>query len=149
MKIHLLVVTLAAGMLAALTFPARAQNVPAGSDSFSEEELALYKEGAVMDTYETEKPSGHHITYIQPLDDNHKPKGPKSKILAINFGIEDAKAAREEGLSMAQFHYSRAQAHDFIFAEGWSKYQPDRFFTRAYVQEAETAFLKASARGGE
>jgi hypothetical protein len=99
-----------------------------------------------MDTYETASHRGHHITYIQPLDANHMPKGPKSKILAINFGIEDAKAAREEGLSMVQFHYSRAQAHEFIFSEGWSKYQPDRFFTRAYVQEAEAAFVKASGR---
>jgi hypothetical protein len=148
MKIHLLVATLAAGILAALTFQVRAQNVPS-SNSFTPEELALYKEGAVMDTYETGNPSGHHITYIQPLGDNHKPKGPKGKILAINFGIEDAKAAREEGLSMAEFHYSRAQAHDFIFAEGWSKYQPDRFFTRAYVQEAETAYLKACEKAGE
>jgi hypothetical protein len=129
--------------LAALAFSARAQKVSASD--LSPEELALYREGAVMETYNPDKPSGHEITYIQPLGANHKPKGTKSKILAIR--IEDAKAAREEGLSMAQFHYRAAQAHDFNFAEGWSKYQPDRFFTRAYVQEAEAAFAKASQRG--
>jgi hypothetical protein len=141
-----LVLTLAAGLLAALTFSTRAQNV--ASNNLFPEELALFKEGAVMETYNPDKPRGHEIIYIQPLGANHKPKGPKSKMLAINFGIEDAKAAREEGISMAQFHYSAAQAHDFIFAEGWSKYQPDRFFTRAYVQEAEAALVKAS-KGGE
>jgi hypothetical protein len=102
-----------------------------------------------METYEPNHASGHHITSIQPLGSNHKPEGPKSTILAINFGIEDAKEARDEGNSMAQFHYTAAQAHDFIVAEGWSKYQPDRFFTRAYVQEAEAAFAKASGRGRE
>jgi hypothetical protein len=144
-----LVLTLTAVILRTLTFPVGAQSNRARSNNLSPEELALYKEGAVLETYEPANAGGHHITYIQPLDDNHKPKGPKSKMLAINFGIEDAKAAREEGISMAQFHYSAAQAHDFIFAEGWSKYQPDRFFTRAYVQEAETAFVKASDRTEE
>jgi hypothetical protein len=146
MKKRVLYITLAAGMFAVLIYSARAQNIATSRNDFSAEEQALFKQGAVMETYEPENPSGHHITYIQPLDSNHKPKGRKSPILAINFGIEDAKAARDEGISMAQFHYSAAQAHEFIFAEGWSKYQPDRFFTRAYVQEAEAAFVKASGR---
>jgi hypothetical protein len=142
---RVLFLTLAAGMLAALT-SAGAQNVATNRNDFSPEELTLFNQGAVMETYEPENASGHHITSIQPLDSSHKPKGPKSTILALNFGSEDAKAARDEGISMAKFHYTPAQAHDFIFAEGWSKYQPDRFFTRAYVQEAEAAFVKASGR---
>jgi hypothetical protein len=40
------------------------------------------------------------------------------------------------------FHYSRAMANQFLFAEGWDKYL-DRFLTRAYVQEGTDAFNKA------
>jgi hypothetical protein len=39
---------------------------------------------------------------------------------------EDAAVARSEGESMASFHYSRAMANQFLFAEGWDKYH-DRF----------------------
>ena len=67
---------------------------------------------------------------------------PPAPILIFVFGMEDAAAARAEGRSMAEFHYSRAQAARFIFAEGWDKYH-DRFLTRAYVQEAEDAYEKA------
>jgi hypothetical protein len=140
---------LATRILVICSSSARAQSVATNRDDFSPEELALFNQGAVMETYEPDNASGHHITDIQPLDSKHRPKGPKSAILSINFGIQDAKAARDEGISMAQFHYTATQAHDFIFAEGWSKYQPDRFFTRAYVQEAEAAFVKASGRGRE
>jgi hypothetical protein len=59
------------------------------------------------------------------------------------FGKEDASAARSEGLSMAEFHYNRAMANQFIFAESWDKYH-DRFLTRAYVQEGMEAYEKAS-----
>ena len=43
---------------------------------------------------------------------------------------------------MAEAHYSRAMAEQFLFAEGWDKYH-DRFFTRAYVQEGVDAYQRA------
>ena len=83
--LHLL--TLTVGMLAALTFSARTQNIP--SDALSPEELALFKEGAVMETYNPDKPSGHEITYIQPLGANHKPKlSPISSKPASSYRIK-------------------------------------------------------------
>ncbi len=44
----------------------------------------------------------------------------------------------------AEANYSRFQAHEFLFAQGWDKYH-DRFFTRCYVQEGEGAYDKAQA----
>ena len=43
---------------------------------------------------------------------------------------------------MAEFHYDRYQAEQFLFAEGWDKYH-DRFFTRCYVQEGDNAYDEA------
>ena len=51
-----------------------------------------------------------------------------------------------EGQSMAESHYSPAQAEQFLFAEGWDKYH-DRFFTRGYVQEGLDAYSKARRKG--
>jgi hypothetical protein len=56
--------------------------------------------------------------------------------------MEDAQPAREQGKSMAEFHYSPQQAHEFLFAQGYEKYH-DRFFTRCYVQEGENAYEAA------
>ena len=120
-----LVLTLAAGLLAALTFSTRAQNV--ASNNLFPEELALFKEGAVMETYNPDKPRGHEIIYIQPLGANHKPKGPKSKMLAINFGIEDAKAAREEGISMAQFITARHKLMILFLRKAGASINPTAF----------------------
>jgi hypothetical protein len=71
------------------------------------------------------------------------------KVVAFVFGMEDAEPARREGQTMAEFHYSPAEAEQFLFAEGWDKYRPDRFFTRAYVQEGMEAFKKAAKAAGK
>ena len=56
--------------------------------------------------------------------------------------MEDAAAARVEGKSMAQSHYSPSQAEQFLFAEGWDKYH-SRFLTRPYIQEGMDAYKSA------
>lgn len=96
--------------------------------ALSPEEQTLFEKNLYMETYEPDQPTGHQIGSI-----GGKP------VLIFNFGIEDVKAARFEGRSMAQFHYGREQAEQFLFAEGWDKYH-DRFFTRAYVQEGMEAY---------
>ena len=69
-------------------------------------------------------------------------KLPSEPVLIFVFGKEDASTARSEGLSMAEFHYNRAMANQFLFAQGWDKYH-DRFFTRAYLEEGMGAYEKA------
>jgi hypothetical protein len=118
------------------------------SDTLTAEEQALADKGAVMQMYKPDEHSRHFIAHIDAVTD---PKtGKTRKITASNsqpvlcfvFGIEDAKPAREEGRSMAEFQYSPSQAHEFLFAEGWDKYH-DRFFTRCYMQEGENAYNAA------
>jgi hypothetical protein len=124
-------------------------------NDLSADEKALYDKGAIMEMYEPNESSRHYIDPVGITSVGHKTKFglkveknlPAEPILIFVFGKEDASAARSEGRSMAEFHYNRAMANQFLFAEGWDKYH-DRFLTRAYVQEAEAAFVKAS-RGGE
>jgi hypothetical protein len=96
------------------------------------------------------KPDEHSRHFIAHIDSATDPKSGKTRTIPSNaqivlcfvFGIEDAEPARKEGRSMAEFHYSRSQAHEFLFAQGWDKYH-DRFFTRCYVQEGENAYDQA------
>jgi hypothetical protein len=117
------------------------------SDNFTKEEQALLDKNRTMEMYKPDEHSRHFIARIESAAD---PKtGEKRKIskdaqavLCFVFGMEDAKPAREQGRSMAEFHYTPSQAHEFLFAQGWDKYH-DRFFTRCYVQEGEAAYEAA------
>ena len=115
--------------------------------NFTKEEQALLDKNRTMEMYKPDEHSRHFIARIESAAD---PKtGEKRKIskdaqavLCFVFGMEDAQPAREQGRSMAESHYSPEQAHEFLFAQGWDKYH-DRFFTRCYVQEGETAYESA------
>jgi hypothetical protein len=117
------------------------------ADKFTKEEQALLDKNRIMQMY---KPDEHSHHFVARIDSATDPKtGEKRKIskdaqavLCFVFGMEDAKPAREEGRSMAECQYSAAQAHEFLFAEGWEKYH-DRFFTRCYLQEGEDAYEEA------
>jgi hypothetical protein len=114
------------------------------ADKFTEEEQALLDKNRTMEMYKPDEHSRHFIAHIDSATD---PKtGEKRKIskdaqtaLCFVFGMEDAKPAREQGRSMAEFRYTPEQTHEFLFAQGWDKYH-DRFFTRCYVQEGEAAY---------
>jgi hypothetical protein len=116
------------------------------ADNFTKEEQTLLDKNRTMQMYKPDEHSRHFIARIESAAD---PKtGEKRKIskdaqavLCFVFGMEDAKPAREQGRSMAEFHYTSSQAHEFLFAQGWDKYH-DRFFTRCYVQEGEDAHQK-------
>src|SRR5438105_4868025 len=117
------------------------------ADKFTKEEQALLDKNRIMQMYKPDEHSRHFIAQIESAAD---PKtGEKRKIskdaqavLCFVFGMEDAQPAREQGRSMAEFHYTPSQAHEFLFAQGWDKYH-DRFFTRCYVQEGEAAYEAA------
>jgi hypothetical protein len=121
----------------------------AKADELTSEEQALVNKGAVMEMYKPDEHSRHFIVHIDSATDPQTGKTRKipkdsQKLVCFVFGIEDAEPAREQGRSMAEFHYSPSQAHEFLFAQGWDKYH-DRFFTRCYVQEGEHAYdLKAA-----
>jgi hypothetical protein len=119
-------------------------------NDLSADEQALYDKGAIMEMYKPDESSRHYIDSVGITSVGHKTKHgfkveenlPHEPILIFVFGKEDASAARSEGRNMAEFHYNRATANQFLFAEGWDKYH-DRFLTRAYVQEGMDAFEKA------
>ena len=120
----------------------------AKSETFTRDEQALVDRGAVMEMYKPDEHSRHFIAHIDSATDpktGETRKIPKKSqaVVCFVFGIEDARSAREQGRSMAECHYSPAQAHEFLFAQGWDKYH-DRFFTRCYVQEGEDAYDKAA-----
>jgi hypothetical protein len=114
------------------------------ADALTAEEQALVNKGAIMQMYKPDEHSRHFIAHIDSVTD---PKTGKARnvpdksqsVLCFVFGIEDVEPAREQGRSMAEFHYTPSQAHEFLFAQGWDKYH-DRFFTRCYVQEGEDAY---------
>jgi hypothetical protein len=115
------------------------------ADKFTKAEQTLLDKNRIMQMYKPDEHSRHFIAHIDSATD---PKtGEKRKIskdaavLCFVFGMEDAQPAREQGRSMAEFHYGPEQAHEFLFAQGWDKYH-DRFFTRCYVQEGEDAYQK-------
>ena len=115
-------------------------------DTLTAEEQALVDKGAVMQMYKPDEHSRHFIAHIDSATDPQTGKARKipkdsQKVVCFVFGIEDAEFAREQGRSMAEFHYTPSQAHEFLFAQGWEKYH-DRFFTRCYVQEGEDAYDK-------
>lgn len=93
------------------------------------------------------KPDEHSRHFVARIESAADPKTGEKRVISKNasavlcfvFGMEDAKPAREQGRSMAECKYSPAQAHEFLFAQGWDKYH-DRFFTRCYVQEGEAAY---------
>lgn len=116
------------------------------ADSFTKEEQALIKKNLVMQMYKPDEHSRHFIAQLESATDpktGERRKLPKDKsVVCFVFGVEDAKPAREQGKSMAEFHYTPERAHEFLFAQGWDKYH-DRFFTRCYVQEGENAYEAA------
>jgi hypothetical protein len=108
------------------------------ADDLTPEEQSLVDKGATMQTYNPTEHSRHFITQIDAKNNAKVP------VLCFVFGMEDAKPAQEEGKSMAEFHYARAEANQFLFAQAWDKYH-DRFFTRCYVQEGEKAYDNATS----
>jgi tetratricopeptide (TPR) repeat protein len=102
---------------------------------FTSEEQALLNKGQTMEICAPNQHSGHSITQISKTRDGKN----ATPVLLFVFGMEDVEPARREGESMAESHYSRFQAEQFLYLEGWDKYH-DRFFTRAYVQEGENAY---------
>ena len=118
----------------------------AKADDLTPEEQALVNKGATMEMYKPDEHSRHFIAHLSEVEDSKTGKMRKvenpTPVLCFVFGMEDAEPARKEGQSMAEFHYSRSQAEQFLFAEGWDKYH-DRFFTRCYVQEGENAYDEA------
>src|SRR5438132_6380686 len=114
------------------------------ADKFTKEEQALLDKNRIMQMYKPDEHSRHFIAHIDSATDpktGEKRKISKDAVLCFVFGMEDAQPAREQGRSMAEFHYSPEQAHEFLFAQGWDKYH-DRFFTRCYIQEGEDAYQK-------
>jgi hypothetical protein len=113
------------------------------ADDLTSEEQALVNKGAVMEMYKPDEHSRHFIARITAVRDGKTGETCNTKapdpVVCFVFGMEDAEPARAEGRSMVEFHYSRSQAEQFLFAEGWDKYH-DRFFTRCYVQEGEDAY---------
>src|SRR6476646_9915072 len=117
------------------------------ADTLTVEEQALVDKGAIMQMYKPDEHSRHFIAHIDSVTDPQTGRtrnvpNKSQTVVCFVFGIEDAEPAREQGRSMAEFHYSPSQAHEFLFAQGWDKYH-DRFFTRCYVQEGEGAYDKA------
>lgn len=108
-------------------------NTAKADDDFSDDEKALLAKGASAELFEPTKPHRHWIGTITA-------NGISDQVVMITFGQEDATPAREEGKSMAEFHYTEALAEQFLFAEAWDKYKPDRFFTRAYLQVGMEAY---------
>ena len=113
-------------------------------DTLTKEEQALVNKGGVMEMYKPDEHSRHFIARVDSATDPRTGKARKipkdaQAVVCFVFGIEDAEPAREQGRSMAEFHYSPSQAHEFLFAQGWDKYH-DRFFTRCYVQEGQDAY---------
>ena len=138
-----------AGRLEALLITTLFLTLPDSSkaDSFTKEEQALVKKGMVIQMYKPDEHSRHFIAHIDSATDPRTGKARNipdkaRSVVCFIFGIEDAQPAREQGRSMAEFHYTPQQAHEFLFAQGWDKYH-DRFFTRCYVQEGEDAYDKA------
>ena len=118
------------------------------TDNLTLEEQALVNKGATMEMYKPDEHSRHFIAHITAVMDGKTGKTRNTKapdaVICFVFGMEDAEPARTEGRSMAEFHYHRSQAEQFLFAQGWDKYH-DRFFTRCYVQEGEDAFDRKAA----
>ena len=109
-------------------------------DELTPEERALLDKDAIMQLYHPDEHSRHFAANISKAGDGKD----ATPVLCFVFGMEDAEPARKEGESMAQAQYSRFQAEEFLYLEGWDKYH-DRFFTRCYVQEGEAAYDKAAA----
>jgi hypothetical protein len=99
-------------------------------DTLTREEQALVDKGAVMEMYKPDEHSGHFTAHIDSVTD---PKTGKARnipnksqaVVCFVFGVEDVRPAREQGRSMAECHYSPSQAHEFLFAQGWTSTTTD------------------------
>jgi hypothetical protein len=91
-------------------------------DELTPEERTLLDKDAIMQVYRPEEHSRHFATQISKTSDGKN----ATPVLCFVFGIEDAEPARKEGESMAEFHYSRFQAEQFLYLEGWDKYQSSK-----------------------
>src|SRR5436853_6409960 len=116
------------------------------ADKFTKEEQALLDKNRTMEMYKPDEHSRHFVAHIESAADpktgeKRKISKDASAVLCFVFRMEDAQPAREQGRSMAEFHYTPEQAHEFLFAQGWDKYH-DRFFTRCYVQEGKATYEK-------
>src|SRR5207244_12733269 len=114
------------------------------ADTPTAEEQALVDKGAVMEMYKPDEHSRHFIAHIDSVTDSKTKKASKTAnnpqaVVCFVFGIEDAEAARKEGRSMAECHYSPSQAQEFLFAQGWDKYH-ERFLCGCYFQVGVYAY---------
>jgi hypothetical protein len=80
-------------------------------DTLTKEEQSLVDKGAIMQMYKPDEHSRHFIAHIDSATDPQTGKTRKipkdsQKVVCFVFGIEDAEPAREQGRSMAEFHYS-------------------------------------------
>jgi len=62
-------------------------------DELSPEETKYYRANLFIETYLTDKPSGHQLERIRPYGKN----GKWDRVLAFNFGREDAESAQAYG----------------------------------------------------
>src|SRR5207249_2268302 len=80
------------------------------ADKFTKEEQALLDKNRIMQMYKPDEHSRHFIANISATDPRtNKERAVPTKLQAVLcfvFGMEDAKPAREQGHSMAEFHYS-------------------------------------------
>jgi len=87
------------------------------------EEEALVNKGALMEMYKPDEHSRHFIAQIDSATDPQTGKTRKipkdsQKVVCFVFGIEDAEPAREQGRSMAEFHYSPSKFTNFFLRKG-------------------------------
>jgi hypothetical protein len=128
-------------LAAGSTAPSTQESTLVKPTDLTPEEQELLNNGQYIERYGPTEHSGHSVIRLSKAGDR---KNAKPAVCFV-FGMEDAELARKEGESMAQFHYNRSQAEQFLFAQGWDKYH-DRFFTRCYVQEGTDAYNKALKR---
>jgi hypothetical protein len=74
--------------------------IPIFDVPLSPDEQALYDRGAIMEMYEPTEHSGHSISHITAVADNHGRHARKvynpEPVLSLVFGMEDGGPAREE-----------------------------------------------------
>ena len=122
----------------------------AKSDTFAGEEQALVDRGAVMEMYKPDEHSRHFIAHIDSATDPKTgetrkiPKKSQAVVCSV-FGIEDARSAREQGRSMAQYHYSLAQLTNSFLPKGGTSTTTD-FLPGVMFRRVRTRTIKLQKR---
>ena len=108
-------------------------------DQLSQEEMKYYRANLIMETYQTDKPSSHQLDTIKAVGTNNKP----DKVLAFNFGREDAESAQAYGRKLFWEALNGGQSEAEIWKAAWQSYGNDRFFARCFAQEAKSGYDQA------